>query len=139
MRSQERCSGGRSPEYPGPLGWYTLSPNFNRVWPDDSDAMAYNAKDNLKVLVVMTDGSFNTWFEDGIGDSYAQGRALCSNIKNEDILLYTVAFRAPADAEAFLRGCANGPGHYFETTTGSALRQAFEEIAKRLRSLRLSS
>ena len=75
----------------------------------------------------------------GIGDSYAQGRALCSNIKNEDILLYTVAFRAPADAEAFLRGCANGPDHYFETTTGSALRQAFEEIAKQLRSLRLSS
>ena len=90
-------------------------------------------------MVVMTDGSFNTWYEDGIGSSYDQADLLCRNIKRRDILLYTVAFQAPNDAETFLRGCASGPDYYFETSTGSSLRNAFEQIAQRLRSLRLSS
>ena len=120
-------------------GWYTLSPRFNRVWAAESDARAYDEPKNLKVMVVMTDGSFNTWYEDGIGSSYDQADLLCRNIKRRDILLYTVAFQAPNDAETFLRGCASGPDYYFETSTGSSLRNAFEQIAQRLRSLRLSS
>jgi Flp pilus assembly protein TadG len=120
-------------------GWYTLSPRFNRVWPSESDARKYNEPKNLKVMVVMTDGSFNTWYDDDAGDSYEQGRDLCRRIKRNDIELYTVAFQAPGDAETFLRSCASSPDHYFETSTGSALRQAFEQIAQRLRALRLSS
>ncbi|MEM8876474.1 MAG: TadE/TadG family type IV pilus assembly protein [Pseudomonadota bacterium] len=120
-------------------GWYTLSPRFNRVWPTESDARDYNEPKNLKVMVVMTDGSFNTWYEDDIGNSYDQAELLCRNIKRRDILLYTVAFQAPNDAETFLRGCASGPEYYFETSTGSSLRSAFEQIAQRLRALRLSS
>jgi Flp pilus assembly protein TadG len=120
-------------------GWYTLSPNFNAVWPSSAQSRAYGAAQNLKVMVVMTDGSFNTWYEGGNGNSFNQGDALCDAIKDEDVEVYTVAFQAPGNAETFLRGCATGPNYYFETSTGTALRQAFEEIAKRLRALRLSS
>jgi Flp pilus assembly protein TadG len=120
-------------------GWYALSPNFSSVWPGPAQPRAYGAAQNLKVMVVMTDGSFNTWYEGGNGNSYAQGDALCDAIKDEDVEVYTVAFQAPANAENFLRGCATGPDYYFETSTGAALRQAFEEIAQRLRALRLSS
>jgi Flp pilus assembly protein TadG len=119
-------------------GWYMLSPNFG-VWSGDARPNAFGDDQNLKVLVVMTDGSFNTWYEDGQGNSFNQGRALCNAIKDQDIELYTVAFRAPSDAESFLRGCATGPSYYFETNTGTALRAAFEAIAQRLRELRLSS
>jgi Flp pilus assembly protein TadG len=120
-------------------GWYTLSPNFGDIWPAGSQPRPYSDKDNLKALVVMTDGSFNTWYEQGNGSSYNQGEALCDSIKRNGVRIYTVAFKAPGGAKTFLRQCASGPQYYFESSTGSALKDAFREIANQLRALRLSS
>ncbi|MEM8876475.1 MAG: pilus assembly protein [Pseudomonadota bacterium] len=120
-------------------GWNTLSPNWDDVWPDGATPRDYGAKQNVKIMIVMTDGSLNTWFENGLGSSFDQGRSLCRNIKREGITIYTVAFRAPGNAEAFMRDCATSGEHYFNASSGTALRRSFEEIANRIRALRLSS
>lgn len=120
-------------------GWNTLSPNWDGVWPVGSVPRAYGTKQNLKIMVVMTDGSLNTWFENNQGNSFAQGRALCENIKQEGIIIYAVAFRAPGNSAAFMRDCATSGEHYFKASSGDALRSSFEQIANRIRALRLSS
>jgi Flp pilus assembly protein TadG len=120
-------------------GWNTLSPNWDTIWPAASKPRAYNAKQNLKIMIVMTDGVLNTWFENNQGNSFQQGRNLCSNIKDDGVLIYAVAFRAPGSAEQFMRDCATGGDYYFNASSGSALRRSFQEIANRIRALRLSS
>ena len=120
-------------------GWNTLSPKWGDVWPNGSVPRDYGTRQNVKIMIVMTDGSLNTWFENGLGSSFDQGRTLCRNIKREGITIYAVAFRAPGNAEAFMRDCATSGAHYFNASSGSALRRSFEEIANRIRALRLSS
>jgi|SRR5215217_399592 len=47
-------------------GWYMVSPNFASLWPTESKPAAYGAKDLLKVVVIMTDGDFNTPYCNGV-------------------------------------------------------------------------
>lgn len=44
-------------------GWYTLSPNWDGLWPMDSEPAAYNDDDVLKFALIMTDGDFNTYYD----------------------------------------------------------------------------
>ena len=47
-------------------GWYAVSPNFNGLWPSAANhAAPYGADDLLKVVVMMTDGEFNTPYCNG--------------------------------------------------------------------------
>lgn len=101
-------------------GWRTLSPN-----PPFSDGRAYNAPNNLKVIVFMTDG-MNRWSSQSASSNksnyspfgyYGSNRLnavitndtnstdamdlrtkeACTNAKNAGILIYTVGFSVPAD------------------------------------------
>ena len=120
-------------------GWYTLSPLWNDIQPGGSNARPYRTKDLLKVMVIMTDGKFNTQFQRDNGASAQQARNLCRNIEDEKVRIYTVAFKAPGSAERMLRDCASEDGRYFETSTGTELSAAFLEIAQEIARLRLSS
>ena len=119
-------------------GWYTLSPLWNDIQPGGSNARPYRTKDLLKVMVIMTDGKFNTQFQRDNGASAQQARNLCRNIEDEKVRIYTVAFKAPGSAEQMLRDCASEDGRYFETSTGTELSAAFLEIAQEIARLRLS-
>lgn len=107
--------------------WYLLSPNFGALWADEPDTFvpanptADDAEPVMKVIVLMTDGLFNTAYCNGVvskdsdsiagGDnerincnapagSTAQGIELCDQIATngtpnttaDDIIIYTVAF-----------------------------------------------
>ena len=120
-------------------GWYMLSPDWAPVWPGRSDPEPYSKPDHIKVMVLMTDGQFNTWYQSGIGNSSRQARRVCRNAKRDGVIIYSVAFRAPGSAKNTLRRCATTQAdHYFETSTGNALKNAFEAIANEIRNLRLS-
>ncbi len=41
-------------------GWYMLAPNFSYLFPADSAAAPYDDDETTKVIVIMTDGEFNT-------------------------------------------------------------------------------
>jgi Flp pilus assembly protein TadG len=65
--------------------------------------------------------------------------ALCTNIKNEDIEIYTVIFReTDQDTENLMRNCASGNDHFFRADNAQELAQAFDAIGSGIGSLRLT-
>lgn len=126
-------------------GWYLISPNWTPVWPAASDPKPYADPDTIKAIILMTDGEFNTSYHNGNPNETSSEQAidLCDNIKSPaltggKVVIYSVAFLSPPEAEATLQSCATSPSHYFSADNGTELRAAFQDIAKRLQSLRIA-
>ncbi|MFA7263600.1 MAG: ubiquitin-activating E1 FCCH domain-containing protein [Caulobacter sp.] len=140
-------------------GWYMVSPNFGSLWPTASRPSAYDAPDVLKVVIIMTDGEFNTAYCNGVlsrdsmgsdsqqincnatnGDETAQALALCAAMKAKDIVVYTVGFQLGGNrtAENFINSCATDSSHVFLPSSGAALKDAFAAIGRDILKLRLS-
>ncbi|MEO1067138.1 MAG: pilus assembly protein TadG-related protein [Pseudomonadota bacterium] len=129
-------------------GFNLLSHNFRNFWPDASAPASHSAENVRKVLVVMTDGAFNTAYYDettqgslGLARqqfSVSRDAALqfCDLAKEEDqnIEVYTVAFRAGNSAESLLRACATpddeetGETYFFDADSNEGLIIAFQRI-----------
>jgi hypothetical protein len=143
-------------------GWYMVSPNFAYLWPSSSQPAAYNSNNLIKAVVLMTDGDFNTQYCNGVvsndsslgwymgdyqincagtnGDSASQFNTLCTNIKAQNIILYTVGFDLGSNSAARTRlsNCATDTAHFFRADTGTDLATAFKQIAQSLNNLRVS-
>jgi Mg-chelatase subunit ChlD len=104
-----------------------------------------NGQTTRKVMVLMTDG-FNTLsptypaHDGGVTAlSNTLTTEICTNIKNEGIELYTVAFEVPDEAmKTILEGCASSPSKYHDAGNSEQLETAFEQIAKDFNKLRLT-
>lgn len=142
-------------------GWYTLSPNFNGLW-GSSAANPYNSAETVKVMVLMTDGDFNTPYNTGVisgdaltgsgansnkinqaatnGASAAQAAALCTAMKARGVTVYTVAFSVAANSPAatLLNSCATTPDKAFIASSGVQLVSAFQAIGRDITQLRIS-
>lgn len=130
--------------------WNLISPNWSGVWPNSAIPAPYNDGHTVKAVVLMTDGEYNTF--DGRCDaggctpygtrgrkSNDQAKAMCQNMKQQDVIVFTVGFMLnhPAAAET-LGECATSPQHYFRAENGDELRAAFAAIAVQLNNLRLT-
>lgn len=62
---------------------------------------------------------------------------LCSRVKEQGIVIYTVAFEAPTRGQNLLRSCASSSNHAFDVD-GLEIRSAFSSIATSIRKLRLT-
>lgn len=110
--------------------WYAISPEFRYMFPTDRGGVDYDTPDLIKVVILMTDGAFNTAYCNGVisqdtginenpdyrnncnannGDPFDQAEDLCDAIKkggdetlntSDDIILYTVAFDLGSDQDA---------------------------------------
>jgi len=62
----------------------------------------------------------------------AETLTLCNQAKNDDVIIYTVAFENAESGAAFLRQCASEPKseHFFNATSGTEFRQAFQRIGE---------
>lgn len=119
--------------------WYTLSPKWSGIWPTGSRPVSHGDKGTVKVAILMTDGQFNTSFVGRNGNSSAQARELCDNMKDDGIIVYSVAFQAPRSAERLLQACATDDDtHYFDADNGEELIAAFRTIASGVQELRLT-
>lgn len=142
-------------------GWYMVSPNFNYLWPS-SGAGAYNTADTLKAVIIMTDGEFNTPYCSGVvsndagygavsassridcaadnGSPFDQGRAMCTAMKAQGVLVYTVGFQITAggDAANMLEACASTPANFYLPASGGDLSEAFAAIGRDITQLRIS-
>ncbi len=129
--------------------WYTLSPNWKTVWPKDSRPDDYSS--SRKFAVLMTDGEYNTEYENGImtrhvsgssspnGTSDEQADKLCENMKTAGITVYTIGFALNSGkAKSTMKECATSEEHYFEAADGDKLREAFREIAFQIAKLRIT-
>lgn len=118
--------------------WYLVSPEWASIWPASSAPVPYGTSNTVKVVVLMTDGRFNTAYVGSNGNSGNQARALCTEMKNDDVVVYSVAFKAPSSAQALLKDCSSSPDTYFPAKNGTELRAAFQSIARNINKLRIT-
>jgi len=126
---------------PGHLGtawaWYLISPDWSGIWPADSQPHPYDNK-TLKVVVLMTDGEYNTQYS--AVDSKTQARALCTAMKAEGVVVFTIGFGLVAGnasddvARNTLRTCATDANHFFFPYDGAELRAVFQNIGQQIAS-----
>ncbi len=124
--------------------WYTLSPKWNTIWPTSAagpyaDLTTFNAAGApklRKIAVLMTDGDYNVQYS-GTG-SGPQATTLCQKMKDAKIEIYTIGFQVSSAAATLLQGCATDASHFYNASSGEALKQAFRDIALKVSSLRLS-
>lgn len=127
-------------------GWYMVSHNWQSVWPPQSQPRSPSPS-VLKAVLLMTDGMFNTAYFGGnmngsdptvphsSGDQTLQ---LCQNMRDAGILVFTVAFDAPTEAEDLLRTCAGSVSNAFTASSPAELSAMFRSIGERLSMLRLA-
>ncbi|MDX1820531.1 MAG: TadE/TadG family type IV pilus assembly protein [Paracoccaceae bacterium] len=63
--------------------------------------------------------------------------SLCSKMKTQGVVIYTVAFEAPTAGRNLLRNCASSSNHAFDVD-GLEISSAFASIATSIRKLRLT-
>ncbi len=122
-------------------------PNWNTVWPKDSQPTAYGTAKVDKIAVLMTDGVYNTLQGAQYGDNSSQAttaltqaKALCTGMKGKSITVYTVGFNIDSTAaKDMLKNCATSNDHYYDTSGGDALKAAFRDIALKISKLRLTN
>lgn len=125
--------------------WNLISPRWSGIWPGSSKPKPYGQANLIKAVVLMTDGEFNTAYTGRPGrgamtdESYDHTRELCRNIKDEEVIVFTVAFdlREP-NAEDALSDCASSEDFFFRAENEEELRAAYRDIAIRLTQLRIS-
>ncbi|MFT4251765.1 MAG: ubiquitin-activating E1 FCCH domain-containing protein [Caulobacter sp.] len=144
-------------------GWYMVSPNFSYLWSSSTQKpAAYGAEDLMKVVVLMTDGAFNTNYCKGViakdagsgsgssadhincaatnGDAFEQAKTLCTKMKAKNIVIYTVGFDVGSDATAksMLSACATSSDYAYFPSTGTELKTAFKAISQQISALRIA-
>lgn len=144
-------------------GWYTVSPNFNSLWPSASAANDYDPLTTIKAVVLMTDGEFNTPYYSGViakdslsgsygrndvrinqnasnGASASQAQKLCAAMKAKGVTVYTVGFSITANSAPanLLSSCASSSDKAYLADSGTALIAAFEAIGRDITKLRIT-
>jgi Flp pilus assembly protein TadG len=144
-------------------GWYMVSPKFAYLWPAASKPAAYGTENLDKVVVLMTDGEFNTAYYNGViaknsgsgsgsssdhinwnatnGSSHSQALQLCTNMKKEGVIVYTVGLGLAdlQEARDVISKCATSSAHVYLPNTGTELKDAFRAIAHSISKLRITS
>lgn len=133
--------------------WYLLSPNWASVLPVSAKPAAYRPGKVSKYAILMTDGEFNTAYANvGRGEppegaqtvrSGNNAKRLCDAMKADGIEIFTIGFMLnEAAAKDVMRDCASSGSrtakHYFETSSGTELDAAFQEIAANIERLALT-
>ena len=125
--------------------WYLISPEWQAVWNLPLPPAPYRDGKTIKAVLLMTDGEFNTSYNNGPQNATSDSQALqlCTAMKNaatHDVVVYTVAFQSPPAAKTLLQNCASTPGspHFFDASNAAELREAFRHIATNLNNLRLT-
>ncbi|MEO8115649.1 MAG: TadE/TadG family type IV pilus assembly protein [Phenylobacterium sp.] len=143
-------------------GWYLVSPNWGFLFPAASRPAAYGTDHLLKVVVLMTDGAYNSSYCKGViaqsstsgsgstsnhincnapnGSAYAQSAQLCTAMKARGVIVYTVGFDLGSDPNAttLVNNCATDAQHVYLPATGASLQTAFQAIGADLNRLRIS-
>ena len=117
--------------------WYLISSEWDDIWPTDSAPLLETEPQTVKAVILMTDGQFNTAYESTMGNSNEQAKKMCDKMRDENVLVYAVAFQAPSSAKATLEDCAGDASRFFDAANGQQLLDAYAAIASQLSALTL--
>lgn len=115
--------------------WYLIAPEWDDIWPTASAPLSYTEPHSVKAVILMTDGQFNTAYESTQGDSNTQAMKMCDQMRDENVLVYAVAFQAPTSAKDTLKDCAGQANRFFDADDGTQLLAAYAAIASQLSAL----
>ena len=147
-------------------GWRLISPRWRGLWGGSMNTnqlpLDYNTDLMVKAMILMTDGE-NTMYTTADGaygyttdnhvgmpsTPYTDANAaielnnklaqICTNMKNEGIIVYTVVFDLNSSTvDTLMRNCASQPDYYFNSPDAASLQQAFRTIGDSLSNLRIS-
>ncbi|RJG43511.1 TadE/TadG family type IV pilus assembly protein [Mesorhizobium sp. DCY119] len=132
--------------------WYMLSDKWKNVLATSAAPGPY--KKVAKYAILMTDGEFNLGFSGAatVQEAYGAGAAarsiphatkLCAEMRKAGIEIFTIGFKLPNDAaRKLMRDCATpdtgGIKHYYDTSSGPELDQAFQQITGNIEGLALT-
>ena len=151
------ASGATAGQLGTAFAWYLISPKWANIWPADSKPAPYSDITTLgdegqpklqKIVILMTDGAYNTYGGTQYGDNSSQAvqiadnsKLLCENMKGEGVIVYSVGFALARNSLPLrtLQACATSDAHFYDTSTGDQLRQAFRDIALKISTLRIAS
>ncbi|GBD41952.1 hypothetical protein HRbin39_01339 [bacterium HR39] len=120
-------------------GWRLLSEKWMGLW---HEPVRHGRREEvLKAVVIMTDGEnvVNGAYDEvsSVAEADANLLTLCTRMKDDGILVYTVTFMATARSDALMARCATSPAHHFRSPTNADLVRAFRSIAGELSALRI--
>lgn len=126
-------------------GWYLISPNWAAIWPETSRPWDYDEVHATKVVILMTDGDFNSSHPSAAKGSFAQAMDLCDAMKAApaNVQIYTVGFQVPSnvqktsEGETILQYCATTPAYAFDASNGEELKDVYRKIARSISNLRI--
>lgn len=87
----------------------------------DGRPFEWNEPNNVRAMILLTDG------ENCCGHRYSQAQqdlntlAVCTALRNQGVLIYTIAFEAPWAGQNLMWNCASSPSHYFDPANGGLL------------------
>lgn len=125
-------------------GWNVVSPNWAGVFTGNAAPAPYTDIRYRKVVILLTDGIFNTSYSGPSDDTgqtdEARNRtlALCNAMKAKNITIYTIAVQSPVEAQDLLNQCATSANHSFDAANNTQLHDAFMTIAAQLQRIRVS-
>lgn len=149
-------------------GWYMISPTFGSIFPAANRPEPYSTDNSLlKVVIIMTDGEFNTPYCNGVvagavsgsgtttqhincgatnGNPFAQAVTMCNAMKARNVIVYTVGFDISSStggagvdtAKEVMQQCATDASHVYLPSNGSSLQSAFAAIGRSISQLRIS-
>jgi Flp pilus assembly protein TadG len=64
--------------------------------------------------------------------------ALCTNMRNQGIIIYAIGVGVSTHSRAILQACATDADHYYDVTNSSQLTAVFNTIAGEIQNLRIS-
>jgi Flp pilus assembly protein TadG len=142
-------------------GFYTLSPDFGSIFPEDSQPATFGRPKLYKFAVFMTDGDFNSSFCRSVlsrtstsgsgstadqincnsenGTSFVQAAAYCTAMKEAGIKVYTVGFEVGnlQAARNALTACATSPQYAYFASGSAELVEVFQTIGRDINEVRL--
>lgn len=109
--------------------WPDHTPNSGKG-PRGSDYTAYG---RLQDLGVSTIAAGNDLLDTRMAD-------LCTAIKNEGIIMYTITYGSKPDANTkkLFQNCATSPDYYFHAPDGATMKAVFKKVGRQLGNLRIS-
>ena len=75
---------------------------------------------------------------DSVGGMNASLQQSCGLAKQNNVLVYGIAFEAPSNGQAQISQCATSSTHYFDAQNGAEIQAAFRTIASNLTQLKLT-
>jgi Flp pilus assembly protein TadG len=119
------------------LDWVDVWKNLGSEWV--IQLYARPLSDNIDALrmTIRTAQNAAMYVRTDVATMDSQLLATCTQAKDLGVLVFTIAFMAPAKAETLLRDCASGAPYYYEPTGGD-IKNAFDSIANTINVLRLT-